>query len=282
MDSLFILFILLKLVSKVAIVQFKASIHKNQNLQKILNYIDKASIKDAELCAFPEFMMFYTPASQTPSKLASLAETINGNFVSTISKSAKQNSIQIIGTFYEKSKKKNRVYDTSFLINKFGKVVSTYRKIHLYDALGFRESNKMVPGSKIVKPSKTSVGKIGMLICYDLRFPEMSRILASSGSEILVAPSAWVKGKNKEEHWITINKTRAIENGCYVIAPDQVGNIYCGRSLVVDPQGKILLDMKKRQGISFVNIFVDKVKKTRKVLPLLKNRRTDVYSNFRI
>jgi len=67
-----------------------------------------------------------------------------------------------------------------------------------------------------------------------------------------------------------------------VLAPDQVGNIYCGRSLVVDPQGKILLDMKKRQGISFVNIFVDKVKKTRKVLPLLKNRRTDVYSNFRI
>ena len=282
MDSLFILFILWKLVSKVAIVQFKASTHKNQNLKKILNYIDKASMKDAELCAFPEFMMFYTPSSQTPSKLASLAESINGNFVSTIAKSAKQNSIQIIGTFYEKSRKKNRVYDTSFLINKFGKVVSTYRKIHLYDALGFRESNKMVAGSKIVKPSKTSVGKIGMLICYDLRFPEMSRILASSGSEILVVPSAWVKGKNKEEHWITINKTRAIENGCYVIAPDQVGNIYCGRSLVVDPQGKILLDMKKRQGISFVNIFVDKVKKTRKVLPLLKNRRTDVYSNFRI
>jgi predicted amidohydrolase len=269
-------------MSKVAIIQFKASTNKNQNLKKILNYIDKASMKNAELCAFPEFMMFYTPSSQTPSKLASLAENINGNFVSTIAKSAKQNSIQIIGTFYEKSNKKNRVYDTSFLINKFGKVVSTYRKIHLYDALGFRESDKMTPGSKIVKPSKTSVGKIGMLICYDLRFPEMSRILASSGSEILVAPSAWVKGKNKEEHWITINKTRAIENGCYVIAPDQVGNIYCGRSLVVDPQGKILLDMKKRQGISFVNIFVDKVKKTRKVLPLLKNRRTDVYSKFRI
>ena len=269
-------------MSKVAIVQFKASTHKNQNLKKILNYIDKASMKGAELCAFPEFMMFYTPSSQTPSKLASLAESINGNFVSTIAKSAKQNSIQIVGTFYEKSTKKNRVYDTSFLINKFGKVVSTYRKIHLYDALGFTESKKMVPGSKIVKPSKTSVGKIGMLICYDLRFPEMSRILASSGSEILVAPSAWVKGKNKEEHWITINKTRAIENGCYMIAPDQVGNIYCGRSLVVDPQGKILLDMKKRQGISFVNIFVDKVKKTRKVLPLLKNRRTDIYSNFRI
>jgi len=269
-------------MSKVAIVQFKASTNKNQNLKKILNYIEKASNKGAELCAFPEFMMFYSPSSQTSSKLASLAETINGNFVTTIAKSAKKNSIQIIGTFYEKSRKKNRVYDTSFLINKSGKVVSTYRKIHLYDALGFKESNKMAPGSKIVKPSKTSVGKIGMLICYDLRFPEMSRILASSGSEILVVPSAWVKGEMKEEHWITINKTRAIENGCYVIAPDQVGNIYCGRSLVVDPLGKILLDMKKHQGIGFANISIKKVKKTRSAMPLLKNRRTDVYSNFRL
>jgi predicted amidohydrolase len=140
----------------------------------------------------------------------------------------------------------------------------------------------MTPGSKIANPIRTSVGKLGMLICYDLRFPEMSRSLAAAGSEILVAPSAWVKGKSKEEHWITINKTRAIENGCYVIAPDQVGNIYCGRSIVVDPFGKILLDMKKRQGIGIVNISLEKVKQTRKTLPLLKNRRLDLYSDFRL
>ena len=140
----------------------------------------------------------------------------------------------------------------------------------------------MIAGSKIMPPKQTSLGKLGMLICYDLRFPEMSRILVSAGSEILVAPSAWIKGKMKEDHWITINKTRAIENGCYIIAPDQVGNIYCGRSIVVDPFGKILLDMKKREGIGIVNISLDKVKQTRKLLPLLKNRRTDLYSNFRI
>ncbi|KAG2473035.1 MAG: Nitrilase/cyanide hydratase and apolipoprotein N-acyltransferase [Nitrosopumilales archaeon] len=269
-------------MSKIAIVQFKASTDKNQNLSRILNFIEKASTKGAELCAFPEFMMFYTTSSQTSSELARLAEKINGKFVSEIQKCAKENNIQVVGTFYEKSKKKNRVYDSSFLINKSGKVISTYRKIHLYDALGFRESDKMIQGTKIILPSKTTIGKIGMLICYDLRFPEMSRILASAGSEILVAPSAWVKGKMKEEHWITINKTRAIENGCYVIAPDQVGNIYCGRSLVVDPFGKILLDMKKRQGIGYVNISLDKVKQTRKKLPLLKNRRIDLYQNFRI
>ncbi len=266
---------------KAAVVQFKASINKEANLKKIISFIQKAASKNATLCAFPEFMMFYTNSTQTPKQLSSLAETITGNFVKTIAKTAKENHIQIVGSFYEKSRKKDRVYDTSFVIDKSGKVISTYRKIHLYDALGFRESDKMASGSKIAKPVKTTLGKVGMMICYDLRFPEMSRSLAAAGSEVLVAPSAWVKGNMKEEHWITINKTRAIENGCYVIAPDQVGNIYCGRSLVVDPYGKILLDMKKKQGIGYANIDLKKVKQTRKVLPLLKNRRTDIYPTLK-
>ncbi|KAF6246050.1 carbon-nitrogen hydrolase family protein [Nitrosopumilus sp. b2] len=266
---------------KVAVVQFKASTNKETNLKKIISYIKKAASKNATLCAFPEFMMSYTNSTQTPKQLASLAETINGNFVKTIAKAAKENQIQVVGSFYEKSRKKDKVYDTSFVIDKSCKVISIYRKIHLYDALGFRESDKMASGSKIAKPVKTTLGKVGMMICYDLRFPEMSRSLAAAGSEILIAPSAWVKGNMKEEHWITINKTRAIENGCYVIAPDQVGNIYCGRSLVVDPYGKVLLDMKKKQGIGYVNIDLKKVKQTRKVLPLLKNRRTDVYPTLK-
>jgi predicted amidohydrolase len=267
---------------KVAVVQFKASTNKEENLKKIISYVTKAASKNATLCAFPEFMMLYTKSSQTSKQLADLSETINENFISSISKVAKENHIQVVGSFYEKSKKNNRVYDTSFVINHLGKVISTYRKIHLYDALGFKESKKMMPGSKIAKPVATSIGKIGMMICYDLRFPEMSRTLALAGSEVLIAPSAWVKGPMKEEHWITINKTRAIENGCYVIAPDQVGNIYCGRSLVVDPYGKVLLDMKKKQGISFVDIDLKKVKQIRKILPLLKNRRADTYSTLKI
>ena len=267
---------------KVAVIQFKASTNKEENLKKIISYIEKAASKNAKLCAFPEFMMFYTKSSQTAKELADLSETINGNFISSISKTAKQNHIQVVGSFYEKSKKNNRVYDTSFIINHLGKVISTYRKIHLYDALGFKESDKLIPGSKIAKPMATSIGKIGMMICYDLRFPEMSRALALAGSEVLIAPSAWVKGPMKEEHWITINKTRALEDGCDVVAPDQVGNIYCGRSLVVDPYGKVLLDMKKRQGIGFVDIDLKKVTETRKVLPLLKNRRADTYSTLKV
>lgn len=265
---------------KVAIVQFQAHTDKQKNLQKILDCISKAAKKGAELCAFPEFMMFYITPKQSARQVTEQAETIDGNFVKQIATAARKNKIQVIGTIYEKSKKKDRVYDTAFILNKSGKIISVYRKIHLYDALGFKESSKLAPGSKITPPAKTSIGKIGMLICYDLRFPEMSRTLASSGSEILVVPSAWVKGPNKEEHWVTINKTRAIENGCYVIAPGHTGNIYCGRSLVVDPYGKVLLDMKHKPGIGIVDVSLDLVKKTRLSLPLLKNRRTDVYSDL--
>lgn len=267
---------------KVAVVQLKASTNKETNLKRITDCIRKAAKNKAVLIAFPEFMMFYTTSSQTSKQLAELAETINGNFVSTIAKTAKENNIQVICSFYEKSTKKNRVYDTLFVVDKSGKTISTYRKIHLYDALGFKESDKLTSGTKIAKPIDTSIGKIGMMICYDLRFPEMSRILAASGSEILVASSAWVKGNMKEEHWVTLNKTRAIENGCYVIAPDQVGNIYCGRSIVVDPYGKVLLDMKKKQGIGYVDIELKKIKKIRKILPLLKNRRTDIYPTLKL
>lgn len=267
-------------MSKIAVVQFKADTDKYKNLKKILSYIRKAANKNANLCTFPEFMMFYTPASQSAKDVAKLAETIRGEFVSAIADYAKENSIQVIGTFYEKSKKKNRVYDTAFFIDKNGKLISSYRKTHLYDALGIKESDKLVAGSKIKPPIRTTIGKIGMMICYDLRFPEVSRTLAASGSEIIVVPSAWVQGKMKEEHWITLNKTRAIENGCYVIAPDQLGNIYCGRSIAVDPFGKIILDMKKREGLGIIDVSTEKIHKIRRSLPLLQNRRTDIYSDF--
>ena len=181
--------------------------------------------------------MFFTPASQSAKQVAQQAEAINGKFVSAISECARQNSIIVVGTMLEKSKKKDRVYDTSFIVNKNGKIIGKYRKTHLYDALGFKESAKMIAGNTIPLPTKTSIGKLGMIICYDLRFPELSRALASSGSEILIVPSAWVYGPMKEEHWITLNRSRAIENGCYVIAPDHLGHFYSGSSLVVDPYG---------------------------------------------
>ena len=184
------------------------------------------------------------------------------------------------------SSSNGKIFNRSYIIDDRGKILSRYDKIHLFDVTlseneKYRESS-VVSGGNTISVCKTKLGILGQTVCYDLRFPEMSRALALAGSEVLIAPSAWVKGPMKEEHWITINKTRAIENGCYVISPDQVGNIYCGRSLVVDPYGKILLDMKKKQGIGYVEIDLKKVKQIRKSLPLLKNRRTDTYTTLKI
>ena len=115
-------------MTKVAVVQFEASTEKQTNLKKILEYISKAAQREAELVAFPEFMMFYTNSSQTPEQLADLAETIDGDFVSSIRVAAKENSIQVVGTFYEKSKKKNRVFDTAFFL-----LIKTEKFLHFIE-----------------------------------------------------------------------------------------------------------------------------------------------------
>lgn len=263
-------------MTAVAVVQLKSSQDKRENLKKSVDYIIDASAKKAVLVCFPEFQMAFSPASQSPAELSKIAETVQGDFVSKLRAAAKKNRIGVVATIYEKSKS-NRVFDTAVVISSAGAITSVYRKLHLYDALGFKESKKLIAGKKIEKPAKTSAGKIGVMICYDLRFPELSRLLTVNGADILVAPSAWVAGPMKEEHWQTMIKARAIENGSYVVAPDQVGNIYAGRSMVVDPFGAVLLDMGQNEGMEVVELDMNKVKEVRQSLPLLKNRRTDIY-----
>ena len=266
----------------VAIVQMRSSEDKMENLQLSVDFIREAAKKKSNLICFPEFQMAYSPVSQSANQLSEIAESVNdGNFITTLRKAAKVNKISIISTIYEKSNSRfnNRVYDTVVLIDSKGEISSVYRKLHLYDALGFKESDKMMAGNMIEKPAKTSVGNIGLMICYDIRFPEMSRILTVKGANVLVSPSAWVHGVMKEEHWQTLLKARAIENGLYIIAPDQVGNIFSGRSMAVDPFGVVLLDMGNREGMEVVEIDKSRVQKVRELLPLLKNRRTDVYGN---
>jgi predicted amidohydrolase len=266
----------------VAIVQMRSSEDKMENLELSVGFIREAAKKKSNLICFPEFQMAYSPVSQSANQLSEIAESVNdGNFITTLRKAAKVNKISIISTIYEKSNREfdNRVYDTVVLIDNKGGISSVYRKLHLYDALGFKESDRMMAGNMIEKPVKTLVGNIGLMICYDIRFPEMSRILTVKGANVLVLPSAWVHGVMKEEHWQTLLKARAIENGLYIIAPDQVGNIFSGRSMAVDPFGVVLLDMGNREGMEVVEIDKSRVQKVRELLPLLKNRRTDVYGN---
>ena len=276
--------------SLVAIVQMRSSEDKRENLKLSLDFVKEAARKKASLICFPEFQMAFSPRNQSVKKLTKIAETIDqSNFILTLGESARRNRINIIATIYEKNTKNNssrsginqfdnRVYDTAVIINSNGAICSVYRKVHMYDALGFRESAKMIAGNAIEKPVKTSVGNLGLMICYDVRFPEVSRILAINGADILAVPSAWVHGIMKEEHWQTILKARAIENGSYVAAPDQVGRIFSGRSMVVDPFGIVILDMGNREGMEIIEIDKSRIQNARESLPLLKNRRTDVYS----
>ncbi len=267
-------------MSRVALVQLQASMQKDENLRSAIEYIGDAKSKKAELVAFPEFLMAYSPSNQTANELSKIAEPVNGEFATALREAARKNSIGVVATIYEKSRIKNRVYDTALLIDKTGKLSSVYRKLHLYDAFGFKESAKLAAGKELTKPTRTSIGSVGMMICYDIRFPEMSRMLALMGANILVMPSAWVQGEMKVEHWQTMLKARAIENGCYVVAPDQVGNIYVGHSMVVDPFGKIVLDMEERIGLEVIDLDNKLVNDVRKKLPLLKNRRSDIYYKY--
>lgn len=267
---------------RAAIVQMKSSEEKEHNLAYSVKLINEAAKRKARLICFPEFQMAYSPAEQKTESLHGIAEKISGNFVSTLSNSARQNKINVVATMYEiinTNEKSHKVFDTGIIIDELGKVQSIYRKVHLYDALGFKESKKLLAGSIIEKPRKTSVGNLGLLICYDMRFPEISRILTVNGANILVSPSAWVAGFMKKVHWEVMVKARAIENGVYVLAPNQVGNIYCGHSMAIDPFGATMLDMKDRQGIEYIDIDSAKIDTTRRTLPLLMNRRTDVYRN---
>ena len=265
-------------MKRIALVQMRSSEDKQDNLKKSIEFIAEAASKGADLVCFPEFQMAFSPGSQSAAQLAGIAETVRGgNFVSKLAAAAKKNRIGVIAAIYERSSKPSRVYDTAVMISSAGRVSSVYRKLHLYNALGFKESAKLMPGKNIVSPEKTDAGNVGLLICYDLRFPELSRILTVRGADVLVAPSAWVAGEMKEEHWQTMVKARAIENGLYVVAPDQLDNIYCGRSMAVDPFGVVLVDMGQREGVEVVDIDKSRVEKIRKSLPLLKNRRTDVY-----
>ena len=146
--------------------------------------------------------------------------------------SAKANDICIIGTIYEQirwdsdklylDKPKTKkdvdnqycVYDTALFINNKGDLMTRYRKLHLYDALGFKESEKLLAGDKLFTPVDSPLGKLGIIVCYDLRFPELSRIMTIEGSHALVSPSGWVQGTMKEDHWLTMCKAKIYRKWC--------------------------------------------------------------------
>ena len=263
---------------KVAVAQIQSSTEKAANLRTALALIDQARARAAALIAFPEFLMAFSRASQSAEELAQIAETSDGPFVSSLREAAKAAGIGVLATIYEKAPVSNRVYDSAVWIDGRGNLASIYRKLHLYDAFGFKESDKFHPGVEVSATISCGDLRFGVMICYDLRFPEMARMLALGGANVFAAPSGWVQGDLKVEHWQTMIKARALENGCYVIAPDQVGNIYVGHSMIVDPLGRTLVELGEKEELACADLDPRLIGETRDKLPLLKNRRADVYA----
>jgi predicted amidohydrolase len=267
-------------MSKVAIVQIQSSTEKQKNMRRALELVKDSKSAGADLVVFPEFMMAFSPLEQTAKELAEIAEPLGGPFITSLKEAANATRTAIVATIYETCSTADRVYDTAVWIDIEGNNAAVYRKLHLYDAFGFRESDKFAAGVDLTSPVTLEDGRYGMMICYDLRFPEMARMLALSGANILLAPSGWVQGDLKVDHWQTMIRARALENGCYVIAPDQVGNIYIGHSMAVDPLGRTLVDLGDREGMEILEIDSKLIQDTRAKLPLLQNRRTDIYRNY--
>jgi len=267
-------------MNKIAIAQIKSATKKKENLKSAEVLIAEAKSKGADLIAFPEFLMAFSPASQSAAQLTEIAEPTDGPFIRSLGAAAKAARMGVVATIYETAPVANRVYDSAVWIDAAGNVASVYRKLHLYDAFGFKESDKFHPGDNVAPLVSFGESRFGMMICYDLRFPEIARLLALQGANVLVAPAGWVQGDLKFEHWQTMIKARALENGCYVIAPGQVGNIYIGHSMAVDPLGRTLVDLGDEEGIATIDIDIDLVRDTREKLPLLKNRRPDIYARY--
>jgi predicted amidohydrolase len=267
-------------VNKVAIAQIKSSVDKAENLRTALDLIKAAHGKGATLIAFPEFLMAFSPGSQTAEELTQVAESTDGPFVSALRAAAKAAGITILATIYETFAAANRVFDSAVWVDEQGNLPAVYRKLHLYDAFGFKESDKFYPGDEVAPLVHSGEARFGTMICYDLRFPEMARLLALQGANALAAPSGWVQGELKLDHWRTMIQARALENGCYVVAPDQVGNIYLGHGMIVDPLGRTVIDLGAKEGLEVIELDLDLVRETRAKLPLLENRRADIYARY--
>ena len=268
-------------MSKFAIAQVQSNTDKTANLKQALRLIDEAKSQAAEIIAFPEFLMAFSPASQSAAELTAVAESVDGPFIAALCDHAKAAKLAVLAAIYESSPIANRVYDSAVWIDAAGDIASVYRKLHLYDAFGFKESDKFHPGNDIAPLFNFGDAHCGTMICYDLRFPELARMLTLAGANVLFAPSGWVQGDLKIEHWQTMIKARALENGCFVIAPNQVGNIYTGHSMAVDPLGRTLVDLQEKDELAVIEIDLQLVNEVRDKLPLLHNRRTDVYAKHR-
>ena len=254
-----------------------------ENLSNVERFLDQAADMGAQFVSLPEFWTYLGPNSG----FDSAAQTIPGPIIEILQeKSRKHNMIVHGGSIVERDPQlAGKFYNTSVLINRDGEIVARYRKIHLFDvdlANGEKhyESERIEPGNDIVTAEIDGI-TFGLTICYDLRFPELYRLLALKGAQIIMVPAGFTLHTGRD-HWEVLLRARAIENLCYVIAPAQVGtyppNRQCfGRSMVVNPWGLVLVQAQDSPTAILADIDLNQIKQAREQIPCLENRRPTAY-----
>lgn len=255
-------------------VQAASSADPAANREAAVRLVAEAAAERPGLVVLPEAMMADFAAEG--GSVGELAEALDGEFVGALRKSAAEHRTAVVVGMFERSCDERRPYNTLLAIGADGDLLGAYRKIHLYDAFGYRESDQLTPGD--VAPVVVRIGGVGfgLMTCYDLRFPELSRALVDAGADVLVVPAAWVRGPLKEHHWTTLLTARAIENTCYVAAAAQNGKKYCGLSQVLDPQGVAVAAVGEADGYAVAEISAERLADVRRRNPSLRNRRFTV------
>jgi len=259
---------------RIAAGQFSAGPDARLNLARIEELMRAGAAGGAELLVLPESSLYASPGP--PSAWAGAAQPLDGPFISGIAALARALQLPVVvGT--AETNPQGLPFNTLVALDGSGAVRATYRKIHLYDAFGYRESSATSAGP-IVPPQLLDFGglRLGMLTCYDLRFPESARYLIDAGADVLVLPSMWITGPGKEDHWYTLVKARAIENTSYVVTANQSGPLATGYSIIVDPFGVVIAGAGEAPGVIFAELDPRRVAAVRAEVPCLGNRRFDV------
>jgi predicted amidohydrolase len=224
---------------------------------------------DSDLLVLPE--AFARDFGEPGSDLRPYAEPLDGPFTSALGELATGHDVAVLAGMFELAGQGDRPYNTLVLAESDRQ--TCYRKIHLYDSFGYRESDTLSAGP--LRPVTTRLGdfRVGLMTCYDLRFPELARALSDEGVDVMVVPAAWVAGPGKVAQWQTLLRARAIENVCWVVAAAQPGPRYCGHSMVVSPTGEVVAEAGEGEEFLAATLDLDAVENARAVNPSLANRR---------
>lgn len=254
----------------VALVQLASATDSATNRTSIAAQLAQLKPSDAlDLIVLPEGAMHdFGPRDLD---LRPVAETLDGLFVQLLAEEAKRLRSTIIAGMFEQAD--DLPYNTLVVVGPDGDLLATYRKIHLYDSFGYRESDRLSAGA--IEPVVVEIAgwPVGLMTCYDLRFPEQARALADLGAELLVVPAAWLPGEHKLHHWRTLLTARAIENTVHVVAAAQGGERYVGHSVAIDPWGSIVVEAESAPAIVHAVLEPGDVTRARDANPSLANRR---------